>query len=235
MTSAHSIRMPPDIRSVRIGDHQAVFIDNFLADPKDLLKCASQGSYAPYPNFEQRKGYPGIRAEAPSEYSLNLTELLEPLIKLNFQVPEPLRLRKSICAFSLMTVPPHELSALQSTPHFDASTDYHMAVLLYLCGEDHGGTAFYRHNSTGIQQVTPSNRDLYLETYYREITHSPPKARYFDQSNEQFTLLGMIPAKFNRLVVYPGSLIHSAVIEPSRSICADPTHGRLTVNTFFDF
>ena len=45
----------------------------------------------------------------------------------------------------------------------------------------------------------------------------------------------MMPARFNRLVVYPGSLLHSACIHPVRSLSSDPRQGRLTVNTFYDF
>ncbi|MBV8125654.1 MAG: hypothetical protein JO370_16450, partial [Paucibacter sp.] len=54
-------------------------------------------------------------------------------------------------------------------------------------------------------------------------------------SDEQFSCLGVMPARFNRLVVYPGSLLHSACVNPARSICGDPRQGRLTVSTFFDF
>ncbi|MEL4180240.1 DUF6445 family protein [Roseateles sp. PN1] len=235
MTDAFSIRMPPDIRSVKVGDHQVVFIDNFLEDPQALLEQACQSRFEPYPGQVNKKGYPGIRAEAPAAYSANLTELLEPLIKVNFQVPEDLPLRKSICAFSLTTTQPQDMGPLQCTPHFDASTPHHMAVLLYLCGEQHGGTGFYRHKATGLQQITPETREQYLDVYYEEINRRLPAQRYFDRGDEQFSFLGMIPARFNRLVVYPGSLLHSACINPARSINSDPRTGRLTLNTFYDF
>jgi len=45
----------------------------------------------------------------------------------------------------------------------------------------------------------------------------------------------MMPARFNRLVVYRGSLLHSAVVNPQLSISADPRKGRLTLNSFYDF
>jgi predicted urease superfamily metal-dependent hydrolase len=132
-------------------------------------------------------------------------------------------------------MPASELGPLQRTPHFDASTPYHMAVLLYLCNERHGGTGFYRHNATGLQQITESTREHYLDVYYQEINAKRPAQRYFDDSTEQFQFLGMIPAKFNRLVMYHGSLLHTACINPAISITDDPRKGRLTVNTFYDF
>lgn len=235
MSESYRVRMPPNVQSVQIGEHQLVFVDDFLEDPQALLEQACRSRFEPYPGLDQRKGYPGIRAEAPADYSQNLTALMDPLIRLNFGVPEALPLRKSICAFSLTTAAPEALGPLQRTPHFDASTPHHMAVLLYLCNERHGGTAFYRHRATGIQQVTADNRERFLASYNAELARRPPAARYFDQGDESFEFLGRMPARFNRLVVYRGSLLHTAVINPAASINPDPRSGRLTVNTFYDF
>ena len=235
MTEPYSIRTPPDIQSVTIGEHQLVFIDDFLEDPEALREAACRSRFEPAPGFEARKGYPGVRATAPQAYSRQLTGLLEPLIKLNFQVPEHLGVHKSACSFSLTTLPPDGLGPLQRTPHFDASTPHHMAVLLYLCGPEHGGTGFYRHKATGLQQITPATLDRYSQAYYGEIERQPPPPRYFDDSDANFSFLGMIPARFNRLVVYSGSLLHTACINPGLSISSDPRQGRLTVNTFYDF
>ncbi|MDN3919732.1 DUF6445 family protein [Roseateles violae] len=228
-------RIPPNIQSVQIGEHPLVFIDDFLEDPQALVEVACRSAFTPYAGVAERKGYPGVRAAVPADYSANLTALMEPLIKLNFGVPEELALRKSECAFSLMTVPPQSLGTLQRTPHFDASTPHHMAVLLYLCGPEHGGTAFYRHKATGLQQITPENRERYLDAFAAELQARPPQARYFSDSDEHFEFLGMMPARFNRLVIYRGSLLHTACINPQRSLGSDPRGGRLTVNTFYDF
>jgi len=235
MEEPFAIRMPPDIQSVAIGEHQAIIMDDFLVDPHQLLEIATRSAFAPYPNLESRKGYPGIRAEAPSDYSQTIAEFLVPLIQTNFGLSAELPMRKSMCAFSLTTQPPADLGPLQCTPHFDASTPHHMAILLYLCDGRHGGTGFYRHNATGLQQITEATREHYLDTYYAEINARRPAQRYFDDSDAQFTLLGMIPAKFNRMVIYPGSLLHSACLNPAISLSANPRAGRLTVNSFYDF
>ncbi|MFZ6801459.1 DUF6445 family protein [Undibacterium sp. Di24W] len=229
------INLTPDLQAVNIGEHQALIIDDFLQNPDAMLEVARRSQFENYPGYAEHKGYPGIRAQAPENYSGNITTFLEPLIKAHFKVPEPLELRKSICAFSLTTMPSAELGPLQRTPHFDSSTPHHMAVLLYLCNEKHGGTGFYRHKATGLQQITEANREHYLDVYYQEINSRRPAQRYFDNSNEYFTFLGMIPAKFNRLVIYRGSLLHTACINPAISIDARPDSGRLTVNTFYDF
>ncbi len=235
MSEPFTIRMPPDIQSVQIGDHQVLLIDDFLEDPQALLEAACSTQFELCPGVMQGKGYPGMRSPAPLEYSVSLTELLDPLIKANFGVSEDLPIRKIPCTFSLTTVPPSELGPLQRKPHFDASRPNHFAVLLYLCGEEHGGTGFYRHKVTGLQQITREVMEPYSKVFVDEVERRPPPARYFDDSDEHFTFLGMVPARFNRLIVYSGGLLHTACVNPALSISSDPRKGRLTVNTFYDF
>lgn len=226
--------MPPDIRSVQVGEHAVVFIDDFLANPGALVEAARAARFEPCPGAHERRGYPGVRAPAPPAYSESLTALLDPLIKANFGVPEHLVVKKTPCAFSLTTVAPHDLGPLQRVPHFDASTPHYMAALLYLCDEQHGGTAFYRHRATGLQQISADNRERYGAAVYAQLDRHPPPPRYFDDSDAHFELLGVMPARFNRLVIYRGSLLHSAIVNPRR-LSTDPLGGRLTVNTFYDF
>lgn len=235
MSSPFAIRMPCDIQSVEVGGQTIVFIDDFLEDPQALVKLACASPFEPASPPAEQKGYPGLRAPAPEAYTQSITGLLDPLIKVNFGVPEQLPVKVGLSAFSLTTTPPEALGPLQRTPHFDASTPHYIAALLYLCDQTHGGTGFYRHNATALQRITGDNRERYLDAYHEEVNRRSPPARYFDRSDDRFTFLGMMPARFNRLVVYPGSLLHSACLNPVVSLSSDPRRGRLTVNTFYDF
>jgi hypothetical protein len=235
MTASFAFRMPPDVQCVEIGGQRIVFIDAFLEDPQALVEAACHSAFEAPAGLAEHKGYPGLRAPAPAAYTQTLTELLDPLVKVNFQVPEHLGVKVGLSAFSLTTVPPEQLGPLQRAPHFDASTPHHMAALLWLCDEGHGGTGFYRHNATGLQRIAAGHLEHYLDVRHAEVNHRHPPPRYFDRSDDHFTFLGMMPARFNRLVVYPGSLLHSACIDPARSLDSDPRKGRLTVNTFYDF
>jgi hypothetical protein len=235
MSEAFAIRMPPDVQCVDVGGSRIVFIDDFLEHPQALVDAACASRFEPPAELAEHKGYPGVRAPAPPAYTQALSELLEPLIKVNFGVPEALAVKVGLSAFSLTTVAADALGPLQRTPHFDASTPHYIAALLYLCDESHGGTGFYRHNATGIQRITADTRERYLDAYHAEVNQRHPLPRYFDRSDEQFTFLGMLPARFNRLAVYPGGLLHTACINPVRSLSSDPRRGRLTVNTFYDF
>ncbi|MCY4757261.1 DUF6445 family protein [Pelomonas aquatica] len=232
--NAFAVRMPPDVRSVQVGGHAVVFIDDFLADPQALADAACRARFEPCAGFDEKRGYPGLRAPVPPAYSECLTALLDPLIRINFGVPDALALKKTPCAFSLTTVAPGDLGPLQRVPHFDASTPHYMAALLYLCDEQQGGTAFYRHRATGLQQITADGRERYGDAVYAELDRQPAPARYFADSDARFELLGVMRARFNRLVVYRGSLLHSAIVNPRR-LSADPRAGRLTVNSFYDF
>jgi hypothetical protein len=218
-----------------IGNHKLLVIDNFLKTPELMTEFASRSQFSLYPGYQNKKGYPGIRAAAPKDYSYNLTMYLEPIIKNEYSIPENLDIRKSVCVFSLITMKPQELGALQLTPHFDSSTPHHIAVLLYLCNQEHGGTAFYRHNATGLDHITTETRENYLDVYYDELNTKRPKPGYCSESNELFTKTGMIEAKFNRLVIYKGCTLHAPFINPSISVDPNPATGRLTVNTFYDF
>lgn len=234
-SSAFTVNSNSPIKTLPLGAHKVVVIDDFLNAPEAMVEYATRASYSHYPGYEKRKGYPGIRALAPKDYSYNITTYLEPIIKRELEVPAQLDIRKSPCAFSLLTMKAETLGPLQSTPHFDSSTPHHIAVLLYLCSEEHGGTAFFRHNRTGLDQISADTVENYLDIYYEELNTKRPAPGYFSGSNEFFTQTGSVTAKFNRLVIYKGSLLHAPFISSSASVSSNPLTGRLTVNTFYDF
>ena len=55
MPPNHALRMPPDIRSVKIGDQLVVVIDDFLEHPEEMVEFAAKGGFEPYPGT---KPYP---------------------------------------------------------------------------------------------------------------------------------------------------------------------------------
>lgn len=215
--------------------NKVLCFDNFLANPELLVDHARQSHFSPYPAAIQRKGYPGVRTAAPADFGGQLRSRIGDIIKNEFGIPEERNITPLQDALCLMTVPESELGPLQRVPHFDASNPFFFATLLYLCGEEHGGTGFYRHNSTGYESITPERCDPYLDSSYEELNSKKPERRYFSESNDFFTRVGFIPARFNRLVVYRGCVLHSANILSGISLNPDPVVGRLTANIFFSF
>ena len=119
-------------------------------------------------------------------------------------------------------------------PHFDATSAGQIAVLHYLCDASHGGTAFYRHRSTGFETITPERLQPYIATLSAELERTPPPQAYVTGDTPLFEQIGAVEARFDRAVIYPSRLLHSGDIRPS-SLSLDPRRGRLTANSFLVF
>ncbi len=210
-----------------------VFIlDNFLENlSQDLLYNVDKLG------FEQATTYyPGIRARLPEEYILSVARALVPLIQKIYSIPTDYQLEFFDSYYSLVTAKPDELLPEQQIPHFDGADKYRFALLHYLNPNPHGGTAFFRHNITGLERVYETQTDAFLSSvskYYG--TRTVEKTKYIDSSNTHFTKIGEIPYVPNRMAIYPGNLLHSGMINPDIDIDASPVSGRLTANIFLNF
>ena len=60
-----------------------------------------------------------------------------------------------------------------------------------------------------------------------------PADGYMTAGNPWFERIAAVPARFNRLIVYPGSVFHGADIQSPERLDPDPRAGRLTMNGFF--
>ncbi|MEL0068468.1 MAG: DUF6445 family protein, partial [Gammaproteobacteria bacterium] len=113
---------------------------------------------------------------------------------------------------------------------------YRFALLHYLNPSQHGGTAFYRHQPTGMERVYENSVDDYLASVSDYLSkHGAPEDKYIDSSNQQFEKIGEIPYVQNRMAMYPGNLLHSGTINPATDIDDSPVSGRLTANIFLNF
>jgi len=180
--------------------------------------------------------YPGIRAKLPEGYIVSVAKAVMPLLFKIYAIPAHYKVEFFDSFYSLVTYSPSELSLEQRVPHFDGTDTYRLALLHYLNPGPHGGTAFYRHNPTGIERVNESQ----VNTYLRSVSHyfNQPQAQqsgYMNNANTQFYKVGEIPYVQNRMAVYPGNFLHSGIINPETDIDANPTTGRLTANIFVNF
>ena len=66
-------------------------------------------------------------------------------------------------------------------------------------------------------------------------THGLPAAGYITSSTDHYEIIDEFEYRTNRLVIYPGNLLHSGLVRPDRDINPDPSRGRLTANLFIDF
>lgn len=237
MNSPYQLNNNPQIKTFSVGNEQQkiIIVDDFLQQPDAMVNFAVRQS-----EFEKYKGhcnfYPGIRGPAPAEYSATLTPFIHSLLIKEYEGISPdWEINKAECSLSLITVKPDELRTVQSTPHFDSANSFQFAILVYLCSEEHGGTAFYRHNATNYETITHEKRKNFEDIYFNELKESPIRKGYFTESNKNFSKIGLVDAKFNRMIIYRSCLLHSPYIDPNRSVDSNPLTGRLTINSFFAF
>ena len=135
-------------------------------------------------------------------------------------------------SFSIVTLQPHQLRAVQRFPHFDSPDPNYFALLHYLRVPPGTGTAFYRQRSTGIERVTDQNLATFIRTAEAIEPLLPKDSGYFQGSNEHYEQIGAVEAVPDRLLIYQGSLLHSGIIPEGMSFSAEPREGRLTANIF---
>ncbi|MCI4645759.1 MAG: DUF6445 family protein [Hyphomonadaceae bacterium] len=214
-----------DIRHFGNEGEPVVIIDDFASDPGALFEAACAKSYQPIGPY-----YPGIRAQADPGYLSEHMELFADVLPGVFGLENGAHL--SECAFSLVTTPRDALAPIQRIPHFDSTSPKILALLHYLCDETGGGTAFYRHRSTGFETISETRHRPYDTALRTENAQNTPTG-YVDGDTSLFEETGRVKAKFNRMAIYRGYRLHSGVIPEDLSLSADPREGRLTVNTFF--
>jgi hypothetical protein len=204
-------------------------IDQLLAEPERLVEAAARTEFA-----DQGSMFPGLRAAAPLSYRSLLESVLNPLLRDCFGLA-PGRFDFPMCHYSLVAQPPAQLRFLQRVPHIDSVGADGLATVHYLFHGDWGGTAFYRHRSTGFESVAAARG----ETYFRELereSHGDAAARagYIDGDTALFERIASVDAAYNRLIVYRRNCLHSGNIDSTRVPPADPLTGRLSINSFID-
>jgi hypothetical protein len=224
------------VQSFLVGNEQQkiLIIDNLMKHPEAMVDFAADTSF----DLDKKEGnyYPGIRVPPPREYFPALMSVIRPILQQEYGIQWHADMTKAECAISLLTFRPEELSQFQSLPHFDSPNPRQFALLHYLCDKKHGGTAFYRHNATNFETISRERLNGFMDTYMEDLeTNGPPQKEYITDSNERFTRIGSVDIDYNRLVIYPSFLLHSARVDPTISVDANPRTGRLTVNAFVAF
>jgi uncharacterized protein DUF6445 len=217
------------VQKLRLGREQAplIVIDNLVANADELVEQAAQKVFADVPGY-----FPGIRAKAPLTFQQFVIEKLRDLLGEYFGV-NATKLHFTNCHFSLVTTPGANLALLQRIPHIDSIFSNELACMYYLFKSDLGGTAFYRHRSTGFEYVTFERNAEYFNRLATEMEgpHSP-SAGYHNADTPLFEKIGSQEARFNRLLVYRRNSLHSSDLPKGFVPDANPRTGRLSINGF---
>jgi hypothetical protein len=213
-----------------IGDEKEpiLIIDNFLAYAETLVDfVAHHSQFSVADTF-----YPGIRSPAPDRYLSAFRYLLGDLIFRTFDLQEH-NVTGAKADFSMVLTPPEQLNPLQRIPHYDSNKRSELAAVHYLCAGDHGGTAFYRHRTTGYEYVDHQRATEYKRAVDEDVKqHGMPAASYMNGSTELFEQIASFDAMFNRILIYRCTSLHSGNIAADFSFDPNPRTGRLSLNTF---
>ncbi len=220
------------VRLVGHERHKVLIFDNFAIDTAPLRAHACRDSRYD----EVSSQYPGVRAPLPNSYTQRTLDVLYRRLFRTYRVPRNLGMKVVNAAYSLISVPEEQLEPPQRNPHFDTVNPYYLAILHYLNEGPFCDTGLFRHRATGFESLSEERKDAYADARQAHWErHGPPPRRYVNDSTDQYELYERIEYRPNRLVVYPGRLIHSGLVDPAVDINPDPRTGRLTANIFVDF
>lgn len=225
-----SLNARPEARLSRLGreGEPLLRVDRLMRDAGALVDyAANENRFAPA--YGPDGGYPGLRAPAPLDYVEAVVRALDPVLRDAFGL-RAVRLGRAECNFSLITLDPRELAPSQRVPHVDTTDPLQFALLHYLCGPEHGGTAFYRHRATGYEAITPDRLPRYEAA---RTTDRDPASGYIAGDTDAFEQVAGVDAAFDRLVVYRSRQLHSGLVAGAGS--PDPRKGRLTANIFLSY
>lgn len=219
----------------RVGREQTdvLVLDEFLIDLDAVRQQALEaGAFGP----DGVTAYPGVRSDFPREWSAGIVEVLNPLLRKSYKIPLNLKPTVALAYFSLLTTPASKLKIQQCMPHIDTSRQYYYAILLYLNNGDFGGTGFFCHRPTGFERITEEKRPIYNQSSLAFMAaRGLPEPQYIAGSNQHYEMIGQVDYRKNRLAVYPGNLLHSALVDESRDLGDDPATKRLTANIFIEY
>lgn len=216
------------IRIERVGHEQqpVIIIDDFVPDPDRLRAVAETLEYR-----TMGRHYPGLRAEVAASDVDAFLAPIRGLIAETFGFREPADLISA--GYSIVTIPPADLTPIQRLPHFDGLEAERVALLHYLNGQDQGGTAFYRHRGTGYETISADRHAAYDAALHREVAqHGLPAPAYISGDTLLYERIARFEAKPNRALIYRGHMLHCADLPADLDFTPDPRTARLTVNTF---
>lgn len=219
----------PDTQWSRIGLEREplVTIDAFAADPGSLRAAAVAA-----PFIAAGQHYPGIRAQLPPTYLTDQLPLIAKAVTRAFGRCR--RIHVVDASYSMVTRRPDELHVRQRLPHVDAYGRERLALVHFLSPGDQDGTAFFRHRATGFETVDEARAPGFFARLDGELrAGSQPPAGYVAGDTALFERTALVPARYNRALLYRSCLLHSGAISPDALLSADPAHGRLTVTGFF--
>jgi hypothetical protein len=233
LASGRIFNASPRIERVELANGAACyFVDDALRDPEVFVDWAIAGRDAFEPvDFN---AYPGTYRLAPANVERALEDFFIAHMRACFDAR---RLQAMHCRLSMVTRKPETLRPFQWLCHSDRSgldaTQSIQASVLYLFRDATlGGTSFYAPTRSREETAAlfADSSTLSNDAFSERYGIAPG---YIGASNAYFERIGGIDARFNRLIFYDGSMLHSGDVPDPERLSEDPARGRLTMNGFF--
>jgi hypothetical protein len=226
-------RSNPTIERVPLENGESCYVvDDALQEPERFVEWAA----ARREEFRavDFNAYPGTYRMMPAAIEAALQDFFNRHMRGFFDAR---RLQKMHCRLSMVTLPPAALRPYQWLCHtdrygLDLSQSIQASVLYLFKNPDLGGTSFYAPKRSREETAR-----LFADT--TTLSNDEFSARYgilpgyIRESNAYFERVGGVRARWNRLIFYDGSFLHSGDIPAPERLSDDPSLGRLTFNGFF--
>ncbi|MFT7558127.1 MAG: hypothetical protein ACI93R_000019 [Flavobacteriales bacterium] len=215
------------IQNVGIENTAVLIIDNYCQDITSIYNDVSQ-----HANFkkEANTSYPGIRAKMFPDYGQELIMHAEGIIRKHFSIDSDLKADPISAFYSIVSTEEHDLTQIQTIPHYDGINTHSFAIMHYISAGNFGGTGFFRHETTGYENI-----DITRVVHYKEEKTQAHSHEYVTSSTSDYQLIHQVDYKVNRLVIYPGTLLHSGLINKKTDIYRENGTPRLTANIGLQF
>ena len=223
----------PRVETITIhGHHVCYVIDDALINPDAMVDFAAKH----IADFAEagHNAYPGPELRMPEAFSSQLDAFFAAHLRRAFDVR---RTERMYSRLAITATPPQQLSPSQSICHIDRLSiePQHriVASVLYLFGDERlGGTSFYGPKYPP-DTILPLIADAGNMDAARFRARYGIETGYITGSNLWFEKLQTIPARYNRIIFYEGTVFHSGEIAHPELLSRDPRAGRLSLNGFF--
>lgn len=222
----------PVVQRITLGDAAVCMIDDALQEPARWVELARQHAGS----FVEAAGnaYPGIELPMPDSIVAQCMAFFDQHLRDGFGMRRTLHGHAKL---ALATHSEDRLQPFQVIPHVDSqcveAEQAAMASVLYLFKDEAlGGTSFYRPRIDAARLAGLFKDASRLDAESFCALHGLPRA-YPTAGNDWFEHVLTVPPRWNRLIVYPGTVFHSSHVPDPSKLQADPSIGRLTLNGFF--
>jgi hypothetical protein len=233
IASTEVFRPHPRIERVPLANGETCYVvDDVLLEPERFVEWAAtrREEFRPV-DFN---AYPGTYRMMPAAIEQALQDFFNRYMRSCFDAR---RLQKMHCRLSMVTLPPSALRPYQWLCHtdrfgLDPSQSIQATVLYLFKDPDLGGTSFYtpKRSRDETARIFADTTTLSNEEFAQRYGIRPG---YMRESNAYFERIGGVSARWNRLIFYDGSFLHSGDIPAPDRLSDDPSNGRLTFNGFF--